>query len=104
VLTSQRGQGPGYRADRALFETERAARDGRPGFSAAVAEGCGAGLWRGPVTGNLHWPDEIDPWFTPDPDLARNIWFARDVPAMARVLETDPVLVVARQTVGGRPA
>lgn len=47
------------------------------------------------VTGNLHWPDEVD-GFTPDPDLDANIWFARDVPAMADALGTEPVLVVAR--------
>ncbi len=49
------------------------------------------------VTGNLHWPDEVDS-FTPDPDLAQGLWFARDVPAMAAQLNTQPVLIVARQT------
>ncbi len=47
------------------------------------------------VTGNLHWPDEVD-GFTPDADVAGNIWFARDVPAMAAALGTAPVLLVAR--------
>jgi surfeit locus 1 family protein len=40
------------------------------------------------VTGNLHWPDEVDS-FTP----ARSwpaIWFARDVPAMAAALGSEP--------------
>lgn len=46
------------------------------------------------VRGNLHWPDEKSS-STPDPNLQENIWFARDVPAMARQLGTDPVLVVA---------
>lgn len=45
------------------------------------------------VTGNLHWPDEVSRW-TPSPDGDQ--WFARDVPAMAQALNTDPVLVVAR--------
>ena len=50
----------------------------------------------GPVTvvGNLHWPDEID-GFTPDTDSARNIWYARDVDAMAAALGTEPVLLIA---------
>lgn len=48
------------------------------------------------VMGNLHWPREID-GFTPEPERARNIWFARDVPEMARALGTEPVLVVARE-------
>ena len=49
------------------------------------------------VTGNLHWPDEADR-FTPAPQLADNIWFARDVPAMAAALGTEPVMIVARTT------
>ena len=46
------------------------------------------------ISGNLHWPAEISS-STPKPNLAENIWFARDVPAMAEVLGTEPVLVVA---------
>ena len=46
------------------------------------------------VRGNLHWPDEKGS-STPDPNLTENIWFARDVPAMAQTLKTDPILVVA---------
>ncbi len=49
------------------------------------------------VQGNLHWPNEID-GFTPDPDKAKNIWFARDIPAMAESLGTEEILVVARAT------
>lgn len=51
------------------------------------------------VVGNLHWPDEIDE-FTPDPQREENIWFARDVPLMAAVLGTEPVLLVARDISG----
>ena len=50
---------------------------------------------RASVTGNLQWPQETD-GFTPAPDLAENIWFARDVPAMAQKLQTLPILLVAR--------
>ncbi|TRD22467.1 SURF1 family protein [Palleronia caenipelagi] len=52
------------------------------------------------VTGNLHWPDEVD-GYTPEPDLSENIWFARDVPAMAQALETEPTLIVARSLAPG---
>jgi len=48
------------------------------------------------VLGNLHWPDEVDE-YTPEPDLKRDIWFARDVPALADALNTDPILVIARE-------
>lgn len=51
------------------------------------------------VTGNLHWPEETDS-FTPAPDAKTGIWFARDVPAMAAALGTEPILVVARQISG----
>jgi surfeit locus 1 family protein len=51
------------------------------------------------IVGTLHWPDETDS-FTPPPDAAREIWFARDVPAMAAKLQTEPVLIVAREATG----
>lgn len=47
------------------------------------------------VTGNLHWPDEIDK-YTPDPDTDKQIWFARDVRTLAENLGTEPVLLIAR--------
>jgi surfeit locus 1 family protein len=52
------------------------------------------------LTGNLHWPDEVD-GYTPAPDMARGIWFARDVDAMADALNTEPVLMVVRRQVAG---
>src|SRR5690625_1117157 len=52
------------------------------------------------VTGVLLWPRETD-GFTPDPDLERNIWFAREVDSMAEALETEPVLIVAEENVLG---
>lgn len=51
------------------------------------------------IIGNLHWPDEVDSW-TPAPDQATGTWFARDVPAMAKALDTEPVLVVAKSMSG----
>lgn len=51
------------------------------------------------VDGNLHWPQDATS-STPEPDLAENIWFARDVDRMAAQLETEPVLIVARATAG----
>lgn len=47
------------------------------------------------VSGNLHWPQETDK-YTPSPDLDENIWFARDVEAMAELLDTRPILIVLR--------
>lgn len=51
------------------------------------------------ITGNLHWPQEIDS-FTPEPDRAQGLWFARDVPGIAAELGTEPVMIVAR-TISG---
>jgi len=51
------------------------------------------------VAGNLHWPDGKGS-ATPAPNLAENVWFARDVPAMAAQLGTEPVLVVAAELRG----
>ncbi|CAM3075355.1 surfeit locus 1 family protein [Paracoccus aminovorans] len=51
------------------------------------------------VAGNLHWPQEKGS-ATPAPNLSENIWFARDVPAMAETLGTQPILVVAAEVRG----
>ena len=48
------------------------------------------------VTGNLLWPADSDS-FTPAPDLARGLWFSREVGPIAAHLGTEPVLIVARQ-------
>ena len=49
-----------------------------------------------PVIGYLFWPNETD-YFTPDPNLKRNIWFSRDLEKMASFLETQQILVVATE-------
>lgn len=48
------------------------------------------------LTGNLDWPREVD-GFTPAPDLDAHLWYARDVPALARALGTEPILLVLRE-------
>ena len=45
------------------------------------------------IKGNILFPNETDS-FTPDPNFDRNIWFSRDLEAMANYLETIPVLVI----------
>jgi surfeit locus 1 family protein len=96
VLVSKKGAGAGYRIIRPMLRT-----DGRimvdMGF-VATAHASGLKFKEGPpltVVGNLQWPQETDN-FTPAPDLDKNIWFARDVQAMAGALGTAPVLVVRR--------
>lgn len=93
VLVSQRGQGAGYRII-SPFETEgrRVLLD--RGIMPTEAD---VPVHSGPVvvTGNLHWPDEVD-GFTPENDLARNIWYARDVDVLAAHFGTEPAMIVAR--------
>lgn len=60
---------------------------------AAPTEALPSGAMR--ITGNLHWPQEIDS-YTPEPDLTNNLWFARDVPALANALDTEETLIVLR--------
>ena len=50
------------------------------------------------AVGSLVWPQETDK-YVPDPNLEKNIWFARDVILMAEALETDQVmLAISRST------
>ncbi len=96
VLASRKSTGAVYRIIRP-FQTEEHGRilvdtgwlrDGSPVQDAPSA--------RLTLIGNLDAPIEAD-GFTPPPDLDKNIWFARDVPAMAQALDTQPVLVVLRE-------
>ena len=54
------------------------------------------------IVGNLIWPDDLNA-STPEPDLPKNIWFARDVIAMSKALDTQPLMVVARTSTTADP-
>ncbi|GHC09168.1 SURF1-like protein [Gemmobacter nanjingensis] len=96
VLASRKLVGPGHRLI-GVLETggRRVLVD--LGF---VPDGEPLDLPQGPVrvVGNLHWPEEKDS-FTPEPNPVTGLWFARDVPAMAVRLGTEPTLIVAREPV-----
>jgi surfeit locus 1 family protein len=99
VLVSTKEQGAGFRIISA-FETD----DGRvimvdEGYVRQTEKDVPRPSVDMVVTGNVHWPDEVDR-FTPERDLDAGIWFARDVPAMASHLEAEPVLVIARTITG----
>jgi len=94
ILVSQRQIGAGYRivvpfdtGDRTILLDRGFIRTSETLSPAPV----------GPVTvqGNLHWPNEVTS-ATPAPDPGANIWFARDVPAMAEALGAVPILLIAR--------
>jgi surfeit locus 1 family protein len=99
VLASRKEIGAGFRVI-AAFETV----EGRRilvdrGFVTDAARGLPRMARAGTITGTLHWPRETDR-FTPPPDTRTGMWFARDVPAMAEALQTEPLLVVARSDTG----
>lgn len=94
VLAGQKGASPGVLVIEAF-----ALPDGRRimvqrGFVEDAARGVPRPPQEARVEGNLHWPQDTNA-FTPAPDLKTGLWFARDVPAMAAALQTEPTLIVA---------
>ena len=45
------------------------------------------------IEGNLLWPNEVE-YFTPNPNIEQNIWFARDLEMMSEKLGTSRILVI----------
>lgn len=95
VLVSRKQVGAGYRVI-SPFVTE----DGRRilidrGFIPVAARDTDRDGGEKTVIGNLHWPDDRTS-ATPENDVSGNTWFARDIAPMAEVLNTEPLLVIAR--------
>ncbi|WP_165351981.1 SURF1 family protein [Salipiger sp. IMCC34102] len=96
VLVSTEETGAGYRTISGFRTPDRLILVDA-GFVGLDARGTSLPEGKITVTGNLLWPDEVDR-FTPEPE--DGLWFARDLPAMAAALGTDPVLLVARDLPG----
>ena len=99
VLAGQRGASPGVLVIEAF-----ALPDGRRimvqrGFIAEEGRAVPRTVTEARVEGNLHWPQDTNS-STPPPDEKSGLWFARDVPAMAARLQTEPTLIVASQPTG----
>ncbi len=94
VLVSVKQVGAGYRIIQSFSTEDRTILVDR-GFVPTTAKQTYRLTGPMEVTGNLHWPDEIDS-YTPDADIDSNIWFARDVPNLAAALGTEPILLIAR--------
>jgi surfeit locus 1 family protein len=99
VLTSTREEGPGFLVI-AAYKTE----DGRRilidrGFVPETEKATLRLPRLQPVTGNLNWPDDVTS-STPGYDADRAIWYGRDVTGIAALLNTEPVLIIARTDTG----
>ena len=94
VLTSTKKIGPGFRVISPAI-----LRDGSSilidrGIIPEKDKNLSLGSGGNSITGYLLWPNETD-YFTPQPNLEKNIWFARDLEKMANFLRTEKVLIVA---------
>ena len=96
VLVSQKQIGAGYRVISALETDGRRILLDR-GFVRVSEDIPTPPEGAVTITGNLHWPDDRND-STPENDVADNTWFARDLDQMAQELDTEPLLMVARET------
>ncbi len=99
VLAGQTGASPGVLLIEAFVLPDGRRIMVQRGFVEEEARGVPRAPVAAKVEGNLHWPDDTNS-FTPPPDLKTGLWFARDVPAMAAKLKTEPTLIVASQATG----
>ena len=99
-LTSQRSWGPGYRVISPLEMENRVILLDRGFVPAQLKEVHGNPQFT-EVEGNLLWPNEWDKLFTPEPE--KDIWFARELERMSKVLGTEPLMVVSRSTTNDDP-
>lgn len=97
VLVSHKKMGAGYRLITVLETPEGRRLMVDRGFIRVASESPALPEGMVEVTGNLHWPAEVDK-YTPENDLEKNIWFAREVPVLAAHLNAEEVLLIARGT------
>ena len=95
MLASRKTTGAVYRIIRPFNADEYGLMLVDTGWQLQSADVVAAPLGQVSLVGNLDAPNETDS-FTPPPDISDNIWFARDVDAMARALNTEAVLVCLR--------
>jgi len=101
VLVSGTEAGTGYRVI-SRFETDLGAILVDQGLLAIDNKDASPLIAPMEVTGTLLWPDDQNS-STPDPDLAANIWFARNVERMATALEAQPFMIIATRTTPADP-
>lgn len=99
VLTSTRDDGPGFKVV-AAYETT----DGRRilidrGYVPETEKTTPRPARAVEVTGNLAWPDDMTS-ATPGYNADRAIWYGRDLPGIAALLQTEEVMIIARSDTG----
>jgi surfeit locus 1 family protein len=99
ALAGQKGASPGVMVIEAFALEEGRRIMVQRGFVEEEARGVPRPPQDARVEGNLHWPQDSNS-FTPPPDEKTGLWFARDVPAMAVRLKTEPTLIVASAPTG----
>jgi surfeit locus 1 family protein len=99
MLASRKSIGPVYRIIRPFAVDGYGAVLVDTGWQTETAPVAPTPMSKLSLIGNLDIPNEADS-FTPMPDLTSNIWFARDVPEMAKELGAENILVVLRETSG----
>jgi surfeit locus 1 family protein len=99
VLAGQKGASPGVLVVEAFVLSDGRRIMVQRGFVEEDARGIPRPQPEARVDGNLHWPQDTNA-FTPAPDEKTGLWFARDVPAMAEKLNTEPTLIVASAETG----
>jgi len=99
VLAGQRGSSPGVQIVEAFALPSGRRVLVERGFLADADRATPRTTTKTTVEGHLHWPQETDA-FTPPPDPQTGLWFARDVPAMAAKLGTEPTLIVVSAPTG----
>ena len=53
------------------------------------------------ISGNIYFPNETD-YFTPSPNLKKNIWFSRDLNEMAKFLNSKPIMLIMSSEVNNK--
>lgn len=99
VLAGQKGASPGVMVIEAFQLADGRRIMVQRGFVEEEARAVPRSPHEALVAGNLHWPADTGS-STPPPDERTGLWFARDVPAMAAKLNTEPTLIVAREPTG----
>ncbi len=96
VYTVHERLGPGYRVISALETLKGRVVLVDRGYIRANDKTKTRSAGEAQIIGNLLWPDEANS-MTPPPDLDGNLWYARDVAAMSKLLMAEPILAVVRE-------